>query len=297
MLFSSNFRQPDEDLATPLFQLLRMRKLIWRSNVSMRRSSASWESSHASFGRCPHSLLNLSDTRRPPFGDLSEHVITYIRKKHRKYIVMWSDDSLDSVGGTAQDSYNFYASFADSRPDYPALTLSHETQDAGIQALRNGTVNVLADAGIRLLSMAQCVDMEPYEYVSGYQERNALWTCEGSWTPFNFSTVTRTLTSSTATRTVTRTTRIITETASSTSDVFTEPPIPEGTAPVEITSLTRWDVPSSTLSDLYITRTTFDPTPTPVWTTSTPSEVATEEPPLPEGTTPILISSSPDESF
>lgn len=237
---------------------------------------------------------------RPPFGDLSEHVITYIRKKHHKYIVMWSDDSLDSVGGTAQDSYNFYKTFAIDRPDYTGLTLSHETSDAGIQALRNGTVNVLANADINLLSVAQCVDMEPYEYFGGYQERDASWTCEGSWTPSNFSTLTRT--SMPSRTTMVSWTRSISTETSRTSDVFTEPPLPEGTTPVQITSLTRWDVSSSIPITPYSSWMTFSSTPTAKWTpdaTATPtptptSDIATEAP-LPEGTIPTPISSFTEE--
>ncbi|KAG8836363.1 Carbohydrate esterase 4 protein [Serendipita sp. 399] len=115
---------------------------------------------------------------RPPFGDLNSHVIQYLRKKHNKIIIMWSDDSGDATGGSAQDSIIFYTSFAVDRPDYPALTLSHEVSDAGVGAMRCGSVHALASAGVQLLTVAQCIDQEPYEYVGDYQERDASWTCD-----------------------------------------------------------------------------------------------------------------------
>ncbi|KAG8827906.1 Carbohydrate esterase 4 protein [Serendipita sp. 401] len=115
---------------------------------------------------------------RPPFGDLNDHVISYLRKKHNKIIIMWSDDSGDATGGTTQSSIDFYTSFAHERPDYPALTLSHEISDAGVEAMRNGTVRTLANAGVQLLTVAQCIDQEPYEYIGCYQKRDESWTCD-----------------------------------------------------------------------------------------------------------------------
>jgi hypothetical protein len=97
--------------------------------------------------------------------------------------VTWSDDSGDSTGGSAQDSYNFYAKLAAQGPGHPHITLSHETEPAGIGALRNGTVNLLAKANISMITVAQCIDQDPYEHVGGYGKRDSSWHCGGSWTP------------------------------------------------------------------------------------------------------------------
>lgn len=121
---------------------------------------------------------------RPPYGSINDATATYIQQTHGKTIVLWSDDSGDSVGGSVQDSYNFYQAFANAGPSsQPRLTLSHETEPSGIGALRMGTVPLLANAGITLTTVAQCLDSDAYDYFGGYGTRDSSWYCGGSWTP------------------------------------------------------------------------------------------------------------------
>lgn len=128
---------------------------------------------------------------RPPYGDINDETATYIQQTHGKKIIMWSDDSGDSTGGSASDSYNFYQAFANAGPGQPHLTLSHETEPAGIGALQMGTVPLLANAGINLVTVAQCInDNNPYEYIGGYGQRDSTWTCSGTWNPPTTSTTT-----------------------------------------------------------------------------------------------------------
>jgi hypothetical protein len=113
----------------------------------------------------------------PPYGDIDDRTASYIQQKHGKTIVLWSADSTDSVGGSAQDSYNFYKGFANENPKKPHMTLSHETVTVGIDALHNGTVPLLANAGVKLVTVGQCLDAEPYEQVGAYGTRDSTWTC------------------------------------------------------------------------------------------------------------------------
>ncbi|KIM31645.1 carbohydrate esterase family 4 protein [Serendipita vermifera MAFF 305830] len=120
---------------------------------------------------------------RPPYGNFNQHIIDYIRGKHNKTIIMWSNDSGDATGGSARDSWNFYTRFAREEPDYTGLTLSHEVSDAGVEAMRNGTVQALVEAGVELLTTADCLGLEPYDYVGDYGERDETWNCDAEWTP------------------------------------------------------------------------------------------------------------------
>jgi hypothetical protein len=67
------------------------------------------------------------------------------------------------------------------------MALSHETQQAGIDALRMGTVTRLSQAGIRLATVEQCLgnNFPAYEYVGGYGQRDSTWDCYGPWSPGN----------------------------------------------------------------------------------------------------------------
>lgn len=140
---------------------------------------------------------------RPPYGSINDEVATYIQQTHGKTIVLWSDDSGDSTGGSAQGSYNFYQAFANAGPGQPHLTLSHETEPSGIGALRMGTVPLLANAGIKLVTVAQCLDAEPYDYIGGYGTRDSSWYCGGTWNPTPTSTTTSISATSTSSSTST----------------------------------------------------------------------------------------------
>jgi peptidoglycan/xylan/chitin deacetylase (PgdA/CDA1 family)/LysM repeat protein len=124
---------------------------------------------------------------RPPYGSINEDAATYIQNTYGKTIVLWSDDSGDSTGGSAQQSYDMYNGFANAANAgnrSPHMALSHETQEAAIQAIRMGSVTRLANAGINLQTVAKCTDDEsPYFPVGGYGTRDSTWTCTGTFTP------------------------------------------------------------------------------------------------------------------
>jgi len=120
---------------------------------------------------------------RPPYGDINDAVATYIQQTHGKTIVMWSDDSGDSVGGSVQDSVNFYNGMAAEGPGHRHITLSHETEPSGYGALEQGTVGRLHNAGINMVTVAQCVGTDAYDYIGGYGQRDSSWYCGGNWTP------------------------------------------------------------------------------------------------------------------
>ena len=129
--------------------------------------------------------------------------------QHGKIIVTWSDDSGDSVGGSAQDSYDMYNGFSHN-PTQPHMALSHETQDAAIDAIRMGSVTVMRNAGIKLQTVAQCTnDQNPYIYYGNYQQRDSSWYCgdNANWRPSNpappSTTTTATSTTSSAPPTAT----------------------------------------------------------------------------------------------
>lgn len=133
-------------------------------------------------GACGYHFL-LTGNFSPPYGEIDDRTATYIQETHGKTIVLWSDDSGDSTGGTAQESYDFYQGFANEDPKQPHMTLSHETQQAGIDALHMGTVPTLASGGVNLVTIGQCLDVEVYEKVGEPGTRDDTWFCGGTWTP------------------------------------------------------------------------------------------------------------------
>ena len=61
------------------------------------------------------------------------------------------------------------------------LTLSHEVHNYSVQAAENGAVDALHEAGVTLLTVAECLDTTPYEIVGEPGVRDDTWTCEGPW--------------------------------------------------------------------------------------------------------------------
>lgn len=114
---------------------------------------------------------------------MDERTATYIQQKHGKTLVNWSADSNDWADGTTgQQVYDFYRGFAREDPKTPHLTLSHETVLPEIEAIRNGTVEILASGGVTLVTVADCLDItDVYEVVGEPGERDETWTCEGTW--------------------------------------------------------------------------------------------------------------------
>ncbi|KAG8752342.1 hypothetical protein FRC14_007124 [Serendipita sp. 396] len=86
------------------------------------------------------------------------------------------------------------------------MTLSHETEPAGTAAMYNGTVPLLANAGIHLVTVAQCLDTDAYEYVGNYGTRDSTWYCGGTWTPSNPTSTSTTISSTSSTSSTTSST-------------------------------------------------------------------------------------------
>ena len=97
---------------------------------------------------------------------------------------MWDLDSGDTAPGANKNgSINFYDKLADEGPSSKHLTLSHEVQRYAADAAVNHTVDALHNAKITLVTVAECLDTDPYERVGGYGKKDDTWTCGGTWTP------------------------------------------------------------------------------------------------------------------
>jgi peptidoglycan/xylan/chitin deacetylase (PgdA/CDA1 family) len=129
-------------------------------------------------------LLTFLHIYSPPYGDIDERTASYVQSKYGKTIVLWDLDSGDTASGAdEQGSIDFYKRLAAEGPNSKHLPLSHETHDYSVHAAENYTVDALYNAGVTLLTVAQCLDMYPYEFVGPYGVRDSTWTCDGTWTP------------------------------------------------------------------------------------------------------------------
>ena len=93
-----------------------------------------------------------------------------------KIAVMWSMDSGDSRGQPVDYSITQYEQQAARFPS-PDIALNHETNRGTIDSVIPQAVKKLNKAGYKLVSLAQCLGVEPYEYVGGRTKRDETWIC------------------------------------------------------------------------------------------------------------------------
>lgn len=85
-------------------------------------------------------------------------------------------DSGDSLGKSESYSEEQYRKQARQYPE-PGIGLNHETVQSTADDVVPKAIEVLKGAGYRLVSVSECLDLEPYEYVGGRSERDSSWTC------------------------------------------------------------------------------------------------------------------------
>lgn len=89
---------------------------------------------------------------------------------------MWSMDSGDSKSQPAEYSISQYEQQALKYPS-PDIALNHETYISTVDTVIPSAVKFLHQAGYKLVSLAQCLGIEPYEYIGGRTERDETWVC------------------------------------------------------------------------------------------------------------------------
>ncbi|KAL0959087.1 hypothetical protein HGRIS_014385 [Hohenbuehelia grisea] len=112
---------------------------------------------------------------RPAFGSYNDNVRAAAANRGQK-IVNWDLDSGDSVGVSVQESKNRYKEVAQRRP-ITVLALNHETQQKSVHEVLPYAIAELQKAGYKLVTVAECLGMQPYQWVGTPQARTSDWKC------------------------------------------------------------------------------------------------------------------------
>ncbi|GAA5931042.1 chitin deacetylase [Sporobolomyces koalae] len=114
---------------------------------------------------------------RPPYGNYDSKSLQVL--KNRGYtVVNWSFDSGDSVGKTPSSSISAYKKLAQSYPK-PQIALNHETYEGTAKKVIPSVVPMLVNKGYKLVTVAQCLGVSPYQSVGKASKRDSSWTCDG----------------------------------------------------------------------------------------------------------------------
>ncbi|EGG03028.1 family 4 carbohydrate esterase [Melampsora larici-populina 98AG31] len=125
---------------------------------------------------------------RPPYGEYNDLVVQVLTERGYKGLVMWSDDSGDSFA-EPPTSEKMIEAFNQYPPQ--SNILCHETKSTTTQEVMPTVVKDLSDKGLKLIPIAQCLDISDnpkdwYEYVGEPSKKDETWTCEGTPLPGSF---------------------------------------------------------------------------------------------------------------
>ncbi|OAV93311.1 hypothetical protein PTTG_00917 [Puccinia triticina 1-1 BBBD Race 1] len=125
---------------------------------------------------------------RPPYGEYNDDVIKVLRARGYKGLILWSEDSQDSLESPPSSSeiIQNYQSYPDK-----TVVLSHETHKFMIDEVVPGVIPKLKAKGFKLLPVADCLELgstpnEWYEIVQMPGSRDDSWTCDGTPAPGMF---------------------------------------------------------------------------------------------------------------
>jgi len=112
---------------------------------------------------------------RPPFGEYNDLVVEVAGERNQT-VVIWDFDSEDSAGATADKSKQLYDSTIGKHPS-SILTLNHEIYVTTAKQVLPYAIAELKKAGYKMVSVAECLGMSPYQKVGSPATRDSSWKC------------------------------------------------------------------------------------------------------------------------
>ncbi|KAJ1302871.1 hypothetical protein OPQ81_003171 [Rhizoctonia solani] len=112
---------------------------------------------------------------RPPYGEYNDEVVEKAANNGQT-VVIWDFDSEDSIGATAEQSKSYYDKVLDQRPG-TILTLNHETIETTPHKVIPYALQKIKEKGYKMVTVAQCLGMEPYQVITSPSSRDGSWTC------------------------------------------------------------------------------------------------------------------------
>lgn len=140
----------------------------------------SWDQIHNEMWLIEQGLLRITGAYpaffRPPYRSYNDLVLqaAYVRGQE---VVLWDFDSQDSLGVSVQQQKQNYDNTIAQRPEN-ILALNHEVHETTVTETLPYAIKKLQAAGYKLVTVAECLGKQPYQYVSPPAQYNAsTWKC------------------------------------------------------------------------------------------------------------------------
>ncbi|KAF7332969.1 hypothetical protein MVEN_02402900 [Mycena venus] len=118
---------------------------------------------------------------RPPFGDYNDNIQS-IAAARGQSLALWDWDTGDADGNTTAQSEAVYNDVVSAKVSN-ALILEHETEQTTDSTLVPFAIKLFQSKGYNLVTMAQCLGVDPYQAIGVPQQQTASWTCDGTPDP------------------------------------------------------------------------------------------------------------------
>ncbi|KAJ7442722.1 chitin deacetylase [Mycena galericulata] len=116
---------------------------------------------------------------RPPYGDYNK-TIEKIAAERNQSLLLWDRDTGDADGNSTAQSEAVYN---DTIGSSNALILQHETEETTCTTLVPYALNLFKSKGYNIVTVAQCLGLEPYQATGKRQQPTSAWTCDGTPNP------------------------------------------------------------------------------------------------------------------
>lgn len=160
--------------------------VLYAYNNGMQIASHTWSHSHLNSLTQPQVVTEMSQIdqaieqitgalpafMRPPYGEYND-VVLEVAASRGQSVVLWDFDSGDAAGAPPATQMANYDALVVRRPN-TTLSLEHEIVESSAHQVVPYAVHKLQSAGYRLVSVAECLDMPPYQRVSDAKARQSL---------------------------------------------------------------------------------------------------------------------------
>ncbi|KIY65582.1 carbohydrate esterase family 4 protein [Cylindrobasidium torrendii FP15055 ss-10] len=142
-------------------------------------TTLSWDQVHDEMWRVEQALQRIAGVQpafmRPPFGNFNDNVLAASAARGQR-VVNWDFDSGDAAGASPEESKARYDQFVANHPS-TLIALNHETHWSSAFDVLPHALQVLSGAGYQLVTVAECLGQQPYQWVSAPQTPDDSWTC------------------------------------------------------------------------------------------------------------------------
>ncbi|KAL0563607.1 hypothetical protein V5O48_018457, partial [Marasmius crinis-equi] len=115
---------------------------------------------------------------RPPFGNYND-LVRQVASARGQSVVIWDYDGQDATANppTLDQRVENYRKLIKEQKPSTILTLNHEVKKETVEAVIPKVVQWLKESNYRMVTVAECLGMQPYQKIESPQTRDSSWKC------------------------------------------------------------------------------------------------------------------------